>query len=118
MAKKTFYTLNFEEPLNRSPLFPPQPKTVRTASGGAVTFPLNSEIELFAGKTKALLERVAVRDLYDVGGISTAYATLLCPRTVVRRLSRDAGRRAGRSGRRLEETEPRQNPMNYDTRRT
>jgi predicted nucleotidyltransferase component of viral defense system len=52
--------------LNRSPLLPAQPETVRLPGGAEVTFPVNSEIELFAGKTKALVERVAVRDLYDI----------------------------------------------------
>jgi hypothetical protein len=56
--------------LNRSPLLPAQPKTVHLSSGGNVTFPVNSDIELFAGKTKALVERVAVRDLYDISQIS------------------------------------------------
>jgi len=56
--------------LNRSPLLPAEPKTVHLSSGGDVTFPVNSDIELFAGKTKALVERVAVRDLYDISQIS------------------------------------------------
>ena len=56
--------------LNRSPLLPADPKTIRLSSGGEVTFPVNSDIELFAGKTKALVERVAVRDLYDISQIS------------------------------------------------
>ncbi|MDR0847691.1 MAG: nucleotidyl transferase AbiEii/AbiGii toxin family protein [Propionibacteriaceae bacterium] len=56
--------------LNRSPLLPVEPKTVRLNTGESVTFPLNSEIELMAGKTKALVERVAVRDLYDICHIS------------------------------------------------
>ncbi|MCL2736541.1 MAG: nucleotidyl transferase AbiEii/AbiGii toxin family protein [Propionibacteriaceae bacterium] len=56
--------------LNRSPLLPSEPKTVHLSSGGDVTFPVNSDIELFAGKTKALVERVAVRDLYDIAQIS------------------------------------------------
>jgi hypothetical protein len=55
--------------LNRSPLLPAQPKTVRLPGGTEVAFPVNSEIELFAGKTKALVERVAVRDLYDISRI-------------------------------------------------
>jgi hypothetical protein len=60
--------------LNRSPLLPVEPKTVVLASGAQVTFPLNADQELFAGKTKALLERVAVRDLYDVGRIAAIFS--------------------------------------------
>ena len=56
--------------LNRSPLLPAEPKAVHLSSGGDVTFPVSSDIELFAGKTKALIERVAVRDLYDIAQIS------------------------------------------------
>jgi hypothetical protein len=55
--------------LNRSPLLAADPKTVVLPDGSQVTFPVNSEIELFAGKTKALVERVAVRDLYDISQI-------------------------------------------------
>jgi hypothetical protein len=47
--------------LNRSPLLPLVPKAVMLPNGAEVIFPLNSEIELFAGKTKALLERVTAR---------------------------------------------------------
>jgi len=63
--------------LNRAPLLPVQSATLRLASGADLVFPLNSTIELFAGKTKALLERVAVRDLYDVSSINVAYSALL-----------------------------------------
>jgi predicted nucleotidyltransferase component of viral defense system len=56
--------------LNRSPLLPAAPGTVLLPGGAEVTFPVNSEIELFAGKTKALVDRVAVRDLYDIGRIA------------------------------------------------
>ena len=56
--------------LNRSPLLPLQRKTVVLDSGAEVTFPLNSDIELIAGKLKALVERVAVRDLYDTSRIA------------------------------------------------
>jgi len=62
--------------LNRSPLLPVKTRTVVLESGVEVSFPLNSDIELFAGKSKALLERVAVRDLYDVGTISATYPTM------------------------------------------
>jgi len=63
--------------LNRSPLLPPQPMTATVANGGEVTFLVNATVELFAGKTKALVERVAVRDLYDVSNISSSYPTIL-----------------------------------------
>jgi predicted nucleotidyltransferase component of viral defense system len=56
--------------LNRSPLLPARSKAVRLPGGGEVAFPVNSEIELYAGKTKALVERVAVRDLYDISRIA------------------------------------------------
>jgi hypothetical protein len=56
--------------LNRSPLLPVRPKTVRLPGGGEATFAVNAEAELFAGKTKALVERVAVRDLYDISRIA------------------------------------------------
>jgi len=56
--------------LNRSPLLPAEPKTVHLSTGGNVTCPVNSDTELFAGKTKALVERVAVRDLYDASQIT------------------------------------------------
>jgi hypothetical protein len=62
--------------LNRSPLLPAGPKTVVLPDGGRVTFPVNSEIELFAGKTKALVERVAVRDLYDTSQITRRLPSL------------------------------------------
>jgi len=62
--------------LNRSPLLPAKPKTVRLAGGGAVTFPVNADIELFGGKTKALVDRVAVRDLYDIGQIARRFPSL------------------------------------------
>jgi predicted nucleotidyltransferase component of viral defense system len=63
--------------LNRSPLLPVRPKTIHLPAGGQVTFPVNSDIELFAGKTKALVERVAVRDLYDISQISRRLPALL-----------------------------------------
>jgi len=63
--------------LNRSPLLPLQRRTVVLDSGAEVTFPLNSEIELVAGKLKALVERVAVRDLYDTSRIAAIYPDLL-----------------------------------------
>lgn len=63
--------------LNRSPLLPARPKTVVLTSGAEVSFPLNSDIELVAGKLKALVERVAVRDLYDTNRIAAIYADLL-----------------------------------------
>lgn len=47
--------------------------TVTLDSGAAVTFPLNDPIELIAGKLKALVERVAVRDLYDVSSIAATH---------------------------------------------
>lgn len=63
--------------LNRSPLLPVATRMVVTDTGTEVAFPLNSDIELFAGKTKALLERVAVRDLYDINSIATRYPAML-----------------------------------------
>jgi hypothetical protein len=63
--------------LNRSTLLPPASQTVILPTGAEVSFPLNSKIELFAGKTKALLERVTARDLYDLGGIASAYPEML-----------------------------------------
>ena len=63
--------------LNRSPLLPVTARTVATDVGPRVTFPLNSDAELFAGKTRALLERVAVRDLYDVTSIASRYHTVV-----------------------------------------
>lgn len=63
--------------LNRSPLLPLQRKTVVLDSGAEVTFPLNSDIELIAGKLKALVERVAVRDLYDTSRIAAIYPDLV-----------------------------------------
>ncbi len=63
--------------LNRSPLLPLQRRTVVLNSGAEVTFPLNSEIELIAGKLKALVERVAARDLYDTSRIAVIYPDLL-----------------------------------------
>lgn len=63
--------------LNRSPLLPLQRRTVGIDSGAEVTFPLNSDIELVAGKLKALVERVAVRDLYDTSRIAAIYPDLL-----------------------------------------
>jgi predicted nucleotidyltransferase component of viral defense system len=74
--------------LNRSPLLPVQAKSVRLATGGEATFPLTSDIELFAGKTKALVERVAVRDLYDSTKIAHAYPALLAAgdETLLRRI--------------------------------
>ena len=45
-------------------------RSVVLDSGAEVTFPLNSDIELIAGKLKALVERVAVRDLYDTSRIA------------------------------------------------
>jgi predicted nucleotidyltransferase component of viral defense system len=62
---------------NRSPLLPVNRRTVRLPAGGEVTFPLNSDVELYAGKTKALVGRVVIRDLYDVGQIATIYPTML-----------------------------------------
>jgi predicted nucleotidyltransferase component of viral defense system len=74
--------------LNRSPLLPVESRTVVLASSAQVTFPLNADLELFAGKTKALLERVAVRDLYDVGQIAAIYSTKLAEgdETLLRRV--------------------------------
>lgn len=63
--------------LNRSPLLPVASKSVRLAEGTEVSFPVNSAIELVAGKMKALLERVAVRDLYDIGGLEELANQLL-----------------------------------------
>ena len=63
--------------LNRSPLLPPQPMTVSLTTGAEVTFLLNASMELFAGKTKALVERVAVRDLYDVNSINTVFPQVI-----------------------------------------
>jgi hypothetical protein len=63
--------------LNRSPLLPPAAKTAMLPTGAEVSFPLNSDIELFAGKTKALLDRVVARDLYDVGRIALVYPGML-----------------------------------------
>ncbi|MDR1431347.1 MAG: nucleotidyl transferase AbiEii/AbiGii toxin family protein [Propionibacteriaceae bacterium] len=63
--------------LNRSPLLLPVTKAVSISAGAEVSFLLNSDIELFAGKTKALLERVAVRDLYDVGKIASLYPEIV-----------------------------------------
>ena len=60
--------------LNRSPLLPPQTKTLKLPTGAVVSFSVNRNIELFAGKTKALLERVAVRDLYDISKINAIYS--------------------------------------------
>jgi predicted nucleotidyltransferase component of viral defense system len=56
--------------LNRSPLLPVDHMAVRLDTGESVTFAVNSGIELMAGKTKALVERVAVRDLYDISHIA------------------------------------------------
>ncbi|GHU25855.1 hypothetical protein AGMMS50256_01420 [Betaproteobacteria bacterium] len=74
--------------LNRSPLLPVEPRTVVLASGAQVSFPLNADLELFAGKTKALLERVAVRDLYDVGRIAAIFSARLAggDETLLRRV--------------------------------
>jgi hypothetical protein len=63
--------------LNRSPLLPPTPRTVVLPSGAEVSFPLNSGIELIAGKLKALVERVAIRDLYDVNRIAAIFPSAL-----------------------------------------
>lgn len=63
--------------LNRSPLLPPRPKTVVLTGGAEVSFPLNSDIELIAGKLKALVERVAVRDVYDTNRIGAIYPDVL-----------------------------------------
>lgn len=63
--------------LNRSALLPLQSRTVVLDSGAEVTFSLNSEIELTAGKLKALVERVAVRDLYDTSRIAAIYPDLV-----------------------------------------
>lgn len=65
--------------LNRSPLLPPQPRTVRVAGGVSATFPVMADTELFAGKTKALLERVAVRDLYDISQIAKTTPSTVSP---------------------------------------
>ena len=59
--------------LNRSPLLPVTTRTILTDTGTEVTSRLNSDIELFAAKTKALLERIAARDLYDVSSIAARY---------------------------------------------
>ena len=89
--------------LNRSPLLPASPTSVRLPGGGKVTFPVNSEIELFAGKTKALVERVAVRDLYDIARIAQRVPQLfaqgdgLLRRIILYYLSVSA-RSPGRSG--------------------
>jgi len=63
--------------LNRSPLLGVMSKALRLDTGTVVEFPLNSDIELVAGKTKALVERVAVRDLYDVNRLAAHVAYLL-----------------------------------------
>jgi len=62
--------------LNRSPLLPAAPQTIRLATGATVQFLLNSDTELVAGKTKALIERVAVRDLYDISRLACLVPTL------------------------------------------
>lgn len=63
--------------LNRSPLLPLQHRRVVLDSGAEVAFPLNGDIELVAGKLKALVERVAVRDLYDTSRVAAIYPDLL-----------------------------------------
>jgi len=63
--------------LNRSPLLGVHSKSVRLNTGAVVTFPLISDIELIAGKTKALVERVAVRDLHDVNRLATHVPALM-----------------------------------------
>jgi predicted nucleotidyltransferase component of viral defense system len=63
--------------LNRSPLLPVQTRAARLETGAVVAFPLNADIELAAGKTKALVERVAARDLYDVNRLSRHMPELL-----------------------------------------
>jgi hypothetical protein len=63
--------------LNRSPLLPIETRAVRLDTGAVVAFPLNSEIELAAGKAKALVERVAVRDLYDINALANRVPELL-----------------------------------------
>ena len=62
--------------LSRSPLLPLERRTVRTPSGMEVTFRTKSAVELIAGKMQALIERQAVRDLYDVGNIAGVYARM------------------------------------------
>ncbi|MDR1513327.1 MAG: nucleotidyl transferase AbiEii/AbiGii toxin family protein [Propionibacteriaceae bacterium] len=63
--------------LNRSPLLPVQTRAVRLDTGAVVEFPLNADMELAAGKTKALVERVAVRDLYDVNRLANRVPELM-----------------------------------------
>jgi hypothetical protein len=65
--------------LNRSPLLPVTVETLRTNTGVSIMFPLQSTIELFAGKTKALLDRVAVRDLQHRGRLSRVARGGGCP---------------------------------------
>ena len=63
--------------LNRSPLLPVEVRAVRLGTGAVVEFPLNADVELAAGKTKALVERVAVRDLYDVNRLADRLPRML-----------------------------------------
>jgi hypothetical protein len=63
--------------LNRSPLLCVETKAVQLGTGAVVEFPLNADIELAAGKAKALVERVAVRDLYDVNRLARHVPELL-----------------------------------------
>jgi hypothetical protein len=58
--------LNF---LNRATLLPPLVKTITVPNVGEVSFPIKSDPELFGGKTQALVERPALRDLYDISSI-------------------------------------------------
>jgi hypothetical protein len=46
--------------LNRSPLLPCHIKTIHLVDGSEIGFPVNADVELFAGKTKALAEGDAV----------------------------------------------------------
>lgn len=51
---------------NRSPLLPPQTVTADVVNGPSVTYKINHPYQLFGGKMKAVLGRVAARDLYDI----------------------------------------------------
>ena len=72
---------------NRSPLLPVEHRTV-TLDDARATFPVEADIELIAGKLRALVGRVAVRDLYDVHLIAHVFPDLVADgdETLLRRV--------------------------------
>jgi hypothetical protein len=56
--------------LNRAPLLPLEYMEPKWGKPSGIKIPINSPVELAAGKLKAVLERVVPRDLYDISTLA------------------------------------------------